>query len=527
LEFKNVYEPRLQLQNGAFSMKNRQRIFIFDIAVFLCGAIVMVYEIIGSRLLSPYIGSSIYIWTSLIGVILGSLSLGYWLGGRFADRKCEVRILASVIFAAAGLIAVTTLIKDIFLSMLAASPMALEIKALIASLILFAPASVFLGMVTPYAIKLKVSSLETTGRTVGNLYALSTIGSIAGTFAAGFLLVPFVGSVRTLYLIAAALFVIAFVLFPLRLTQFNIAVIALFVVAVAASEYTRLYEYQTSELIDVDTEYSRVQVFRSVDPLTSRPIRSYATDPFFAQSAMYFDSDDLVFPYAKFFDLVAHFDPQFQRSLLIGSGAFSYPKHYLETFPNATIDVVEIDPSVRDIARKYFRLKDDPRMQMIDKDGREFLNNAPAGQYDAIFLDAFGSLFSVPYQLTTKEAVQRMSSTLNDRGVVLANIGSSITGDAGHFLRAEIATYRAVFPQVYIFKIRSDKKDTDLQNIVLVALKSDIAVNLNSPDRHLNELLAQAYTGPLDITEAVLTDDLAPVEYYSSVAQTLYLADRR
>ena len=142
---------------------------------------------------------------------------------------------------------------------------------------------------------------------------LSTIGSIVGTFAAGFLLVPFVGSVRTLYLIAAALFVIAFVLFPLRLTQFNIAVIALFLVAVAASEYTRLYEYQTSELIDVDTEYSRVQVFRSVDPLTSRPIRSYATDPFFAQSAMYFDSDESGFPYAKFFDLVAHFDPRISK----------------------------------------------------------------------------------------------------------------------------------------------------------------------------------------------------------------------
>src|SRR5947209_4363427 len=148
--------------------QNRSCSIVVAAIVFFCGAIVMVYEIIGSRLLSPYIGSSIYIWTSLIGVILGSLSLGYWLGGRFADRKCEVRILASVIFAAAGLIAVTTLIKDIFLSMLAASPMILEIKALIASLILFAPASVFLGMVTPYAIKLKVSSLETTGRTVGN-----------------------------------------------------------------------------------------------------------------------------------------------------------------------------------------------------------------------------------------------------------------------------------------------------------------------------------------------------------------------
>jgi spermidine synthase len=166
-------------------------------------------------------------------------------------------------------------------------------------------------------------------------------------------------------------------------------------------------------------------------------------------------------------------------------------------------------------------------MQVIDKDGREFLNNAPAGRYDAIFLDAFGSLFSVPYQLTTKEAVERMRRTLNDHGVILANIGSSITGDAGHFLRAEIATYRTVFPQVYIFKVRSDKKDSDLQNIVLVALKSDKPAELRSPDAHLNELLTHVYTAPLEITEPILTDDLAPVEFYNSVAQRIYLADRR
>ena len=162
-------------------------------------------------------------------------------------------------------------------------------------------------------------------------------------------------------------------------------------------------------------------------------------------------------------------------------------------------------------------------MQMIDKDGREFLNNAPAGQYDAIFLDAFGSLFSVPYQLTTKEAVQRMSRTLNEHGVVMANIGSSITGDAGHFLRAEIATYRTVFPQVYIFKVRPDKKDTDLQNIVLVALKTNVPAELHSPYANLNDLLTYAYTAPLKITEPILIDDLAPVEYYSSVARRDYI----
>ena len=210
-----------------------------EAAVFLCGTVVMVYEIIGSRLVSPYIGNSTYIWTSLIGVILGSLSLGYWLGGRLADRKPDIRQLASVIFIAAALISVTTLIKDVFLAAISAAAIMLEIKALIAALVLFAPASIFLGMVTPYAVKLKMLSLAESGRTVGNLYALSTIGSIVGTFAAGFFLVPFVGSVRTLYLIAAVLFAVAVILFPLRLSATNIAAVMVFISGITISEVTR------------------------------------------------------------------------------------------------------------------------------------------------------------------------------------------------------------------------------------------------------------------------------------------------
>jgi predicted membrane-bound spermidine synthase len=497
-----------------------------EIAVFLCGAVVMIYEIIGSRLVSPYIGGSIYIWTSLIGVILGSLSLGYWLGGRLADKKPDIRHLASIIFAAAALIAITTLVKDVFLAAIASAAMILEIKAVIASLVLFAPASIFLGMVTPYAIKLKMLSLYESGRTVGNLYALSTIGSIVGTFSAGFLLVPFVGSVRTLYIIAAILFVVAIMLFPLRFTVANIAALMIFVAGIAASEFTRYYLYEQNELVDIDTEYSRIQVFRTTDPVTSRPIRAYATDPYFAQSAVFYDSDDLVFPYARFYDLLKHFNPGFQRTLMLGGGGFTYPRHYVETYPNATIDVVEIDPKVERIARKYFRLRDDPRLKVFHEDGRVFLNKASAGTYDAILIDAFGSLFSVPFQLTTREAVQRMYDALNDRGVVIANIGSSITGSASHFLQAELTTYRSVFPQVLIFKVKPERADTDLQNLILVALKRDETLDLSSDDPELDILLSHLYTESIETNRATLTDDLAPVEHYSSRAQHEFLSRR-
>src|SRR5687767_9475679 len=172
--------------------------YALETTVFVCGAVVMIYEIIGSRIVAPFIGTSTYVWTSLIGVILAALSLGYWIGGRVADRRADAKVLAGVIFLAGGLVSVTVLVGEVVLTGVAAMPVGLEIRSLLASLLLFAPAGVALGFVTPYAVKLKMSSLEESGRTVGRLYALSTIGSIAGTFLAGFFLVPFVGSVRTL-----------------------------------------------------------------------------------------------------------------------------------------------------------------------------------------------------------------------------------------------------------------------------------------------------------------------------------------
>ncbi len=192
--------------------RSRSFSFVLELTVFVCGALVMIYEIIGSRILSPHIGTSTYTWTSLIGVILAALSLGYWLGGKAADRKPDIKILASSIFIAGGLVSVTILFKYSLLSVIAASTLPIEIKAVLAAIFLFAPASIFLGFVIPYAVKLKTESLNDMGKTVGRLYALSTIGSILGTFSAGFFLIPFVGSTRTLYFIAAGLFLLSILL---------------------------------------------------------------------------------------------------------------------------------------------------------------------------------------------------------------------------------------------------------------------------------------------------------------------------
>ncbi len=509
-----------------------------EVTVFTCGALVMTYEIIGSRILSPFLGSSTYIWTSLIGVILASLSLGYWLGGRIADKHPDVKYLASIVLIASGLISLTALIKEVLLSIIAGISVGLELKALVAAVLLFAPASVCLGFVTPFAVRLRMTTLETTGQTVGRLYALSTIGSIVGTFAAGFFLIPFVGSVRTLYLIAATLLALALMLAPLAMSKTAITSIFLLIFGIIATEGNSYILRQQSDVYDLDTEYSRVQVFRSADPKTGRPIQALATDPYFVQSAAFLDSDELVLEYGHFYHLIRHFNPNINHSLIIGGAGYSFPKEYLRVYPEARLDVVEIDPQMTAIARRFFRLEDDPRLNIIHEDGRMLINRTESGKYDAILMDAFGSLFSVPTHLTTIEAVNHLNRILTNEGVVIFNLGSAITGPASLFLQAELATYQQAFPHVYLFKVNTDYPDEKLQNLIIIASKSPKAPLLSEEgwprfadgvvavDPQINSLLTHRYITNISITQPLLTDDLAPVEHYNSTAQNIYLKAR-
>jgi SAM-dependent methyltransferase len=251
---------------------------------------------------------------------------------------------------------------------------------------------------------------------------------------------------------------------------------------------------------------------------------------------MYLDGDDPVFEYSRYYHLVAHFKPDHKRTLMVGGAGYTYPREYLRTYPEARMDVVEIDPQMTEIARKFFRLQDDSRLTITHQDGRTFLNSAPSGQYDAVLMDAFTSLFSVPYQLTTIEAVQQIDRVLTADGVVIFNLGSAIRGPGSYFLQAEFASYKQVFPYGFLFKVNPDRTDDDLQNLIIVAAKSErghscpqcpdglLVSTASDSDRgsSLTALLATAYTTDFPLEVPILTDDLAPVEYYNSKALQLY-----
>jgi predicted membrane-bound spermidine synthase len=186
--------------------------FTLEIVAFFCGAVVMAFEIVGSRMLGPYVGTSMFAWTSIIGVILLSLSIGYFWGGRIADRRPRADILSLFIFISALFIIITLVIKESVLEILLRSIDNIHIVSVIASLVLFAIPSILLGMVSPFAVRIKMKSLEKSGSTVGNLYAISTVGSIVGVFLAGFFLIPTLKITKILMLLAIVLISVSMLL---------------------------------------------------------------------------------------------------------------------------------------------------------------------------------------------------------------------------------------------------------------------------------------------------------------------------
>jgi spermidine synthase len=487
--------------------------YTLEIAVFICGAVVMVFELIGSRILGPFFGTSIFVWTSLIGIILGSLSLGYYLGGKFSDKKSDFNTLSFIIFLSAASVGITILIKDVLLLYLQKNISDIRISSVIASLVLFLPTSVLLGMVSPYAAKIKLDSLSTSGSTIGNLYAISTAGSIVGTFLSGFFLIPHFGTNKLLVILSLTLIFVSLSFSVKKIKKTKFLFLIMMVIAwFALSGFNFLLA--KNGFIDIDTAYNRIWIYNYDDQKTNKPIRVMGINNE-NHTSMFLDSDELASEYAKYYNLARHFNPDFKATLMIGGAGYAYPKYFLLKYPGATIDVIEIDPGVTELAKKYFRLKENPRLKIYHEDGRIYLNKTQ-NKYDVIFGDSFASYYSVPYQLTTKEAIQKKYNLLNDNGLVILNLVSAMEGNKGEFLRAEYATYKSIFPQVYLFPVKEMSNGNKVQNIILVALKSEKDQPFNDPDPELNECLGHLWKNKINLDMPILTDDYAPVDYYMS-----------
>lgn len=484
--------------------------FNLEITVFLSGAVVMVLEIAGSRVMGPYVGGSTFVWTSLIGIILGALSIGYYLGGKIADKSHNPNVLSLLIVISAFFIGLTTLIKDPVLSAIQSSDLGIRMASVIGATILFTPASIFLGTISPYAIRLKMNDVKTSGSTVGNLYAISTIGSIFGTFLAGFYLIAKLGNTKLLLVLSLTLLIASF--FPTlnKTKKSHVATIIILLISIffINQQTVKAEEY----LVEMDSQYNDIRIIDGVDQSTKRPIRTLKMNSV-THSAMFLDGKELVYEYTKYYRLGEHFNPALKKALNIGGGAYSYPKNFLQSFPNATLDVVEIDPKLTELAKQYFSLEDSPNLNIYHEDGRTFLNKSQK-KYDAIFLDAFGSYYSVPYQLTTLETVEKLYEMMEDDGIIIVNIISALEGEKAKFFQAEYKTYQEIFPQVYVFQVRNYVNPDQPQNLMLVALKSETPAPLTSNNTEFNTYLNNRWTKEIESDIPILTDDFAPVDQY-------------
>lgn len=481
---------------------------MLEIVVFCCGAVVMMLEMVGSRVLAPYLGTSIIVWTSLIGIILGSLSIGYWWGGVRADKDPKYRSLSLIILMAAFFIAAVAVAKSLVLSFLQDHVSSVHLASAVATLVLFAPPSILLGMVSPYAVKLKLISLEKSGNTVGRLYAISTIGSIVGTFLGGFVLISFLGSTNILFVLSLSLVIISFIAYKGN-TLIKAASLVLFVaLMMGAISFER---YQASlGFHDIDTNYNRIVIYDAKDFL-SGTIRAMSTHPRAIQSAVRVDApNELILAYTKFFHMASCLKPDLRSFLILGGGGYSFPKNALITYPDVTIDVVEIDPMVTAIAAKFFFLKEDPRLRIFHEDARAFLRR-PGGKYDVILVDVFNSHYSIPFHLTTRQAVERIRERLTDDGVVIVNTLGAIEGDGGRFLRAEYATYQSVFEKVWLFPLTSHD-GTVWQNVMMVAGKSERELVCRGDHAGRPEYFDHLWTRSVESEYPPLTDDFAPVD---------------
>ncbi|MDR3321935.1 MAG: fused MFS/spermidine synthase [Synergistaceae bacterium] len=498
-------------------------------ASFLCGMCVMVLEMAGSRVVAPYMGTSLIVWTSLIGIIMASLTLGYWLGGRIADRRPEPWLLARIIISAAVVTALVGIWANTLLSALASGAPNVYVGSVVASLCLFALPSALLGAVSPFIVRLAMNSLVSAGATVGRFSALSSAGSILGTFLGGFVLISIFSSRTILFLVAAVLATVALLLQGTRwkvLAPVAILSVCLGILSEAGVLPVRLTSenaresdpYRIMDIDEIDTPYNSIKIMELSPDIRAggRKVRILQTDPMGAQSLMYIDNPPELFSdYTKFYDLAFHYRPDAKSVLMLGGGGYCVPRHITATRPDVSVDIVELDSGVTDVARMYFNLTDRPGQTIYHEDARQFLNReARSGErkYDAIFEDVFGSSYNIPFHMTTAECMARIRELLAPDGVFVVNIISSIDGELFSGIYSSIA---ASFPVVMIFPATNPNSVGVRQNVMILALASETVPDAAPENDYIAKLLAHRWTRDFSPKISAFTDAFAPVERYS------------
>jgi spermidine synthase len=467
---------------------------------FLVGGATLATEIAASRLLAPYFGASTVVWANIIGLTLAYLAVGYWLGGRLADRRPEPQVLAVVLLVAAVSLAVTPFAARPALRWAANGLDALSagvvVGSFFAALALFALPITALGAAAPYLVRLSLDHVDEAGRVAGRLYALSTAGSLAGTFLAALVAIPWIGTQRTL-VTTAALVGLGAALLAGRMWMVVPVVLAT-LLAVPPPEIKR-------SLFETESEYQYIRVVddgrggRELE-LNEGVVSHSAWGPDTVLTGRYWDLFLLLPPLLR--------EPP-RSMLVIGSAGGTIGRAYGRFYPQVAIDGVEIDPELNRVARRWFGAGDNSNMRLIAADGRPFLERT-GKRYDLIVVDAYRQPY-IPFYLATAEFFRLVREHLRPGGAVALNVAT--TPHDRQLSRAVGTTLLTAFPQAWRWRALRF-------NDVLFALREQVT---------RAGLLRRAERAPAELRSLVplfderlasirphgrpLTDDRAPVEW--------------
>jgi spermidine synthase len=491
----------------------------------------MILELVAGRRIAQHLGSSLYTWTSVIGVVLAGITIGNYLGGRIADRFNPRKTLA-VLFAVSSITCVATVIlNNLVPDWQALLYLKWPIRVFCHVCVLFLIPSTMLGTISPVVAKMALDRGLPTGRTVGDIYAWGAAGSIVGTFLAGFYLIAAMGTIAIIWTTGAVLLLMAVLygarFWPLYLWAAAFGVLVTLGMAPgdwaqrAGAGLALRQKPASSVLYEDETQYNYV----AVRQMSRRPDeRHFVQDKLIHSKIVMEDIRDLQYPYAEVYAAITHRLSRGKNRLsvlIIGGGGYVIPRYVETVWPGSRVDVVEIDPGVTRAAMQAFGLDKDTTINTITMDARNYVDGLLEKQrmhrqvprYDFIYEDAINH-YSVPYQLVTREFNDNIARILTDRGVYMANLVD--TADSALFVGSFLSTLRQTFPCVYA--VAKTVPDSTRNTFVVIGAKRRIDLrNLGEAkpvkafdlwiltDADLEVLMEKAH-------RTVLTDNYAPVE---------------
>ncbi len=490
--------------------------------VFLGGVSSIGIEITASRLVAPYFGDSTLVWANIIGLTLAFLSLGYWLGGKVADRRPSATLLFLIVGVAAGFAGIIPLLArpvlDISLAAFDDVAVGAFYGSLFGTLVIIGVPITLLGFVSPYAIRLLVNDLARAGKTAGNLYAISTLGSIAGSFLPVLLLIPTLGTARTFVVLALLLLIPALVgLIALR--QFRpatvvtiVGIVMLLLATFGESRGVRAAEFGTL-LYETESEFNYIQVVQADGTVSLILNEGHAVHSVYNPNQLLTGGPWDYFMVAPLLNGNGG-PPEVENAMLIGLAGGTIARQLTAAYGPIPIDGVEIDAEIARVGDEYFHMSEEaPGLNVHIEDGRYYLRTNDQ-TYDLIGVDAYHQPY-IPFQLTTTEFFGEIADHLTPGGVTAINVGRTDTDY--RLVDAIASTMNDVFP--YVYAIDTARYDNTL---LVGSMSPDGIASMVTSTAGLSAGSSLQITASIAIEEGnvrvidpggeVFTDDHAPVE---------------